>query len=119
MDIKYFRIIEGLVVTSKSKSMFDKEGKLTLKVDKRANKSEIKRAIEEVWEVKVEKVRTVSVKGKAKRFSGKAFKTQDYKKAIVALKDGYKIDVPWQQYQSGIENVPGEVVSSSSSGEGK
>lgn len=119
MDLRYFRIIEGLVVSSKSKSLFDKEGKLTVKVDRRANKSEIKQAIEAVWEVKVDRVRTLTVKPKSKRFSGKAFKTNIYKKAIVALKDGYKIDVPWNQYQSGVENVPSEVVGQGSSGEGE
>ncbi len=103
MDLKYFRMIKGLIVSSKSKKAFDKEGKLTIEVDKHLNKSEIKRAVEAVWEVKVKKVWTISIKGKEKRFSGKPFMTQDYKKAIVALKDGYKIDVPFQQYKSDVD----------------
>ncbi len=100
MDLKYFRMIKGLIITSKSKKAFDKEGKLTLEVEKDLNKSEIKRAVEAVWAVKVKKVWTISIKGQAKRFSGKPFMTQDYKKAIIALKEGYKIDVPFQKYRS-------------------
>jgi len=97
MDVTKFRIIQGLIITSKSRLAFEKEKKITLKVDCRANKSEIKYVVEAAWGVKVKQVWTVNVKGKAKRFSGKAFKTSDYKKAIIALKDGYNIDLPWQQ----------------------
>lgn len=105
MDLRYFRMIKGLVVSSKSKKAFDKEGKLTLEVEKDLNKSEIKKAVEAIWEVKVKKVWTISIKGQAKRFSGKTFMTQDYKKAIISLKDGYKIDVPLQKYQSDVDQT--------------
>ncbi len=97
MDVKSFRIIEGLVVTPKSKQLFEKEKKITLFVDVKANKSEVKRAVEDVWGVKVKKVWTLVDKGCFKRFSGRVFKTRTRKKAVVSLKDGYNIDLPWQQ----------------------
>lgn len=112
MDINNFRIILGLVVTSKSQQALEKDKKITLKVDTRANKCEIKHAVEAIWNVKVKKVRTVSVKGKNKLFSRKPFKTSDYKKAIIDLKDGYKIDFPWQQ------NLPDVNHAQQASGEG-
>ena len=61
--------------------------------DKKANKLEIKKAIEEIYKVKVEKVNTVTVKGKTKRVRLVEGKTSDWKKAIVTLKEGDKIDI--------------------------
>lgn len=66
----------------------------TFVVDKRATKTEIKKAVENIFNVQVEKVNTVNVKGKTKAQNTKAGrtvgKTSDYKKAIVTLKDSSK-----------------------------
>jgi large subunit ribosomal protein L23 len=62
-------------------------------VDKKANKFQIKDAIEQIYNVKVAKVNTSIVLGKVKRIRYKAGWTADWKKAIVTLKQGYKIDV--------------------------
>lgn len=62
-------------------------------VNKKANKTEIKRAIEEIYKVRVERVNTITVKGKARRVRLVEGKTPDWKKAIVTLKAGEKIDV--------------------------
>ena len=62
-------------------------------VYKEANKSEIRRAVEELYKVKVEKVNTITVRGKKKRVRFAEGKTPDWKKAIVTLKQGDKIDV--------------------------
>lgn len=105
MDINNFRIILGLVVTSKSQLALKNDKKITLKVDTRANKSEIKHAVESIWGVKVRQVRTISIKGKNKLFSRKPFKTSDYKKAIIDLKEGYRIDFPWQQNLPSVDQV--------------
>ena len=60
---------------------------------KSANKIEIKNAVEEIYKVKVERVNTQTVKGKKKRVRLVEGKTSDWKKAIVTLKAGEKIDV--------------------------
>lgn len=61
--------------------------------DKKANKIEIRKAVEEIYKVKVEKVNTVTVRGKKKRVRFAEGKTPDWKKAIVTLKQGDTIDV--------------------------
>jgi len=61
-------------------------------VDKNANKIEIKRAIEKIYNVKVDKVSSMTVKGKMRRIRGNlAGKTTAWKKAIVTLKEGSEI----------------------------
>lgn len=62
-------------------------------VEKSANKTEIKGALEEIYKVKVEKVNTVTVRGKNRRVRYVEGKTPDWKKAIVTLKAGDKIDL--------------------------
>ena len=62
-------------------------------VTKSANKIEIRQAIEEIYKVKVEKVNTITVRGKKKRVRFVEGKTPDWKKAIVTLKQGEKIDI--------------------------
>ena len=65
-DTKYLEIIKAPVITEKS--MADKEnGKYTFKVDPRANKIEIKNAIEKIFNVKVTSIRTLNVKPKKRR----------------------------------------------------
>jgi len=62
-------------------------------VDRRANKIEIKDAVEELYKVTVEKVNTVTVKGKKRRVRYVQGKTSDWKKAVVTLKSGDKIEI--------------------------
>ncbi|WDV48267.1 50S ribosomal protein L23 [Clostridiaceae bacterium M8S5] len=64
--------------------------KYTFAVDKNANKSEIKKAIERIFDVKVEKVNTMNMKGKLKRMGRNIGKRPDWKKAIVKLTDDSK-----------------------------
>jgi large subunit ribosomal protein L23 len=61
-------------------------------VDRKANKNQIKNAIESFYDVKVVAVRTATIPGKVKRTSKSYKKTQSYKKAIVDLADGQKIE---------------------------
>lgn len=58
-----------------------------------SNKIEIKRAVEDIYKVKVDAVNTVMMRGKLKRVRHAMGKTPDWKKAIVTLKEGSKIDV--------------------------
>lgn len=66
------------------------EGKYTFVVDKRSNKSEIKKAIETIFGVKVEKVNTMNMLGKVKRQGLHSGKRPDWKKAIVQLTEDSK-----------------------------
>lgn len=68
-------------------------GKYIFIVDRKANKAETKKAIESIYGVKVIDVNIINIKGKAKRLGRSLGKTSAYKKAIVTLKEGEKIDV--------------------------
>ncbi|MBQ7630678.1 MAG: 50S ribosomal protein L23 [Selenomonadaceae bacterium] len=68
------------------------EGKYVFIVDKRANKIQVADAVEEIFKVKVEKVNTITVKGKVKRRGRIVGKRKDYKKAIVKLAAGETIE---------------------------
>lgn len=80
------------LVTEKSMGMME-ENKYTFFVDKKANKIEIKYAVEQLFKVKVLDVRTMIVKGKMKKVGKFEGKTSDRKKAIVTLKEGDKIQI--------------------------
>ena len=77
-------VIVKPIVTEKS-SMDIQEGKYTFEVNKKATKVEIAKAVEKLFEVKVLKVNTISVKGKQKRVGAHVGKTSDWKKAIVTI----------------------------------
>ena len=77
-------IIIAPVVTEKSNDELQ-EGKYTFKVNKKATKVEIAKAIEKLFEVKVLKVNTMKVNGKKKRVGYHVGKTSDWKKAIVTI----------------------------------
>ncbi|MBO5100018.1 MAG: 50S ribosomal protein L23 [Treponema sp.] len=77
-------IIIAPVITEKS-SMDMQEGKYTFEVNKKATKVDIANAVEKLFEVKVLKVNTITVKGKTKRMGRYEGKTSDWKKAIVTI----------------------------------
>lgn len=77
-------IIIAPIVTEKSNDMLQ-EGKYTFRVNRNATKIEIANAVEKLFEVKVLKVNTISVKGKKKRVGYHQGKTSDWKKAIVTI----------------------------------
>jgi large subunit ribosomal protein L23 len=83
-------IIIKPVVTEKTMDLLA-DNKYTFIVDKKANKTEIKNAIEDIFSVRVEKVYTINTKSKPKRMGKYEGKTVARKKAIVALKPGQKI----------------------------
>jgi large subunit ribosomal protein L23 len=89
---KSYDIILSPVVTEKSTqgSMFNQ---VTFKVDPRASKPEIKRAVEDLFKVKVTAVNTLNQDGKVKRFRGRPGRRNNVKKAIVTLAEGHSIDV--------------------------
>ena len=85
-------ILRRPVVTEKTMALLE-GNKYTFLVDMKANKSEIKKAVEQLFKVKVEKVSTLIVKGKPKRVRNSLGRTSDVKKAIVKLKEGDKIEL--------------------------
>lgn len=86
-------IIKSPVITEKSTDLSEKYNKYSFAVDGRANKIETKRAIEEVFKVKVIKVNTVKMRGKQRRVRFRQGKTPDWKKAIVTLRKEDKIEL--------------------------
>ena len=77
-------IIIAPIITEKS-SMGIQDGKYTFEVNKKATKIQIASAVEKLFEVKVLKVNTISVKGKEKRMGAHSGMTPDWKKAIVTI----------------------------------
>ncbi|MDP3791065.1 MAG: 50S ribosomal protein L23 [Candidatus Omnitrophota bacterium] len=85
-------VVKGLLRTEKGANMMP-SNKYLFWVDSSSNKIEIRKAVEDIYKVKVNNVNTLTVKGKPKRVRYAMGKTSDWKKAIVTLKAGDKIDV--------------------------
>ncbi|HEU4402610.1 MAG TPA: 50S ribosomal protein L23 [Candidatus Polarisedimenticolia bacterium] len=83
-------IIVAPLITEKSTLLKEKRGTLAFRVDRRANKVEIRRAVETLFKVKVAAVRTENVRGKDKRVGRFTGRRPDWKKAYVTLKPGEK-----------------------------
>jgi len=86
-------IIRKPVVTEKASRAQMASNKVTFEVDSRANKSEIKKAIESLFKVKVVKINTITTAGKVRRFGASQTQQSDRKKAIATLKAGDKIQL--------------------------
>ncbi|MBI3316361.1 MAG: 50S ribosomal protein L23 [Candidatus Omnitrophica bacterium] len=84
-------IIQALLRTEKG-ALQESQNKYFFSVMKDANKIQIRQAVEEIYKVKVKGVNTEIMNGKLKRVRTKLGKTPDWKKAIVTLKDGQKIE---------------------------
>lgn len=92
MNTKYLEIIKAPVITEKSAALAQ-EGKYAFKVDPRANKTEIKMAIEKLFNVKVESISTINVVPKKRRVGRYSGMSNRCKKAIVKLAEGQTIDL--------------------------
>lgn len=90
MDI--YQVIKGPHVTEKSNLQKELKNQITLKVDKRANKIEIRHAVETLLKKKVVDVKTVNMSGKSRRIGRNVGKRPDWKKAIVRLAPGETIE---------------------------
>ena len=86
-------IIKSPIITEKSASLAQEKNTITFSVDPKANKTEIKNAVEKIFDVKVDSVNTINVKPKKKRVGRYTGKTNKVKKAIVKLKEGSKIEL--------------------------
>ena len=87
-----FEILRRPVITEKSTDMHD-DGRYSFEVAPRATKHDIKRAVEEAFDVSVTKVNTMHVRGKQKRFGPRVSVKRRWKKAIVTLAPGNAITI--------------------------
>lgn len=85
-------ILISPMLTEKGALLKEQDNKVLFKVAMGANKIEIKRSVEDNFKVKVERVATIVCKGKIKRMGKHEGKRPDWKKAIVTLKKGEKLD---------------------------
>lgn len=87
-----YDIIRRPVITEKTNIQKDEANQVTFEVDPRANRIEIKRAVEQIFDVKVADTRTLNVSGKVKRRGRIVGKRRNWKKAIVTLMPGERIE---------------------------
>jgi large subunit ribosomal protein L23 len=87
-----YRVIRAPVITEKATTASE-HNQIVFRVALDATKREVKAAVEGLFEVKVDAVNTIRVAGKTKRFRGRVGHRSDYKKAIVTLAEGSRIDI--------------------------
>ncbi|MEC7519952.1 MAG: 50S ribosomal protein L23 [Myxococcota bacterium] len=81
-----------LILTEKGQLLREEENKYLFEVDHRANKQQIRAAVEELFDVSVTKVNTLIVRGRIRRLGRTFAKTRNWKKAIVEVAEGETID---------------------------
>ncbi|MHC4138375.1 MAG: 50S ribosomal protein L23 [Planctomycetota bacterium] len=89
----YYQIVKRPLSSEKSVTDREASNSYHFEVDKKVNKIQIKEAIEKLFEVKVLAVRTLNKVGKTRKYKNKIYKTGGWKKAIVTLKEGERIDL--------------------------
>lgn len=88
-----YNVIKKPLLTEKGTDLKEGMNKYLFEIDRRANKIEVKSAVEKIFNVKVDAVHTISVKGKNKRVGRSFGKESNWKKAIVTLRAGEKIEI--------------------------
>ncbi len=89
-----YDVVKTVRLTEKGTALSAKFNRYTVVADRRANKVQIRQAVEQLFNVKVLRVNTMNVRGKLRRQSTSAAgRDQNWKKAIVTLKDGDKIQL--------------------------
>lgn len=91
-NARLYDVIVRPVVTEKSTAASE-HNKLTFKISPTATKKDVKAAVESIFNVKVKKVNTINVEGKAKKFRGRDGQRSDFRKAVVTLEPGQTVDV--------------------------
>ncbi len=89
----YYGLIDKPVVTEKTTLQQSDHNKYSFRVALEANKTEIKKAVETLFGVKVEKVNVLNQVGKFRRMLGRYGRTRDWKKAVVTLRAGDHIEI--------------------------
>lgn len=91
-DERLMRVLLSPHVSEKSSRLGDRSNQVVFKVLRDARKLEVKRAVEKLFNVEVDNVQVVNMKGKRKGLARGAGKRSDWKKAYVRLKEGHEID---------------------------
>jgi large subunit ribosomal protein L23 len=89
---KYYDILKAPIITEQTTKLIESQNRYTFKVDPKANKVEIKKAVETIFNVKVLSVNTINVLPKYKKMGKYEGYKSAYKKAVVKLVEGQKID---------------------------
>jgi large subunit ribosomal protein L23 len=92
-NIKLTSVIQAPIISEKSSNIADQHNQFVFKVQRDATKLQIKKAVELMFNVEVESVRVLNVKGKIKRFGRSLGKRSDWKKAYVKLQSGHNIEL--------------------------
>jgi large subunit ribosomal protein L23 len=92
-QVELMRTLIAPIVSEKSTFLAEKARQFVFRVQPAANKAQIRRAVELLFEVEVESVHVVNVKGKQKRFGRFTGRRSDWKKAYVKLKPGFDIEL--------------------------
>ena len=87
-----YQVVLRPLITEKATHLSERHNAYTFEVNTNANKTEIKEAVEALFNVKVADVRTQNRRGKLRRYRLKVGRMRNWKKAIVALHDDYRID---------------------------
>ncbi len=87
-----YQVILRPLITEKA-TVLASEGKYAFEVDRRANKNQVRQAVEKAFDVNVVKVNTMNVRGKIRRVGARPNRTRDWKKAIVTLVEGDTIQL--------------------------
>ncbi len=88
----YSKVIIRPLLTEKNAALKENDNRVVFEVAPDANKIEIKKAVEEAFQVSVKSVNVLNVRGKLKRLGRKVGRRRDWKKAIVTLKEGSTIE---------------------------
>lgn len=89
---RLMKVLRAPHVSEKASISLEKHNTIVLKIAKDATKTEIKDAVKKMFEVEVDRVRTLNVKGKVKRHGQRIGRRSDWKKAYVTLKEGQNLD---------------------------
>ncbi len=92
-EARLMDVLRAPVVSEKAALAADDSNQYVFRVATDATKLEIKKAVEKMFDVKVERVRVLNVKGKTKRFGARLGKRSDWRKAYVRLVEGQEIEM--------------------------
>ncbi|MDZ7642371.1 MAG: 50S ribosomal protein L23 [Desulfurivibrio sp.] len=87
-----YQVVKRPRLTEKSIGLQEQHNQIVLRVDRHANKGEIKKAVESLFDVRVEKVRTANMAGRSRRMGRHSGRTASWKKAFVSLSSDSKLD---------------------------
>ena len=91
-NLSVYEVLRAPLVNEKA-TLLSEHNKVSFRVSAEATKIDVKKAVEELFKVKVKAVNVLNTTGKIKRFKGMVGKRSGFKKAIVTLEQGQKIDV--------------------------